>query len=94
MKLQPFEPYRWVMPILLHTNFLHLMMNLFSQLIIGSIIEPTLKMTSSAIIYFLSGYLCPSLCSIGGVLLSCLGSDAISVGASGAIYGWLGVLVF
>ena len=93
MKLDPFEPYRWVMPILLHASCIHVLMNLLSQLILGSFIEPILGMTRAALIYFVSGYALGPTCRLGGVLFGCLYSDSLSVGASGALYGWCGALV-
>lgn len=73
------EWYRFIMPIFLHAGFLHILMNLVAQLIIGSMIEMLLSSARSFTIYILSG--------IGGVLLGCLLSKDFSVGASGAIFG-------
>lgn len=79
------EWYRFIMPIFLHADFLHLVMNLIAQVIIGSMMEKLLTLYRTGAIYLLAG--------IGGVIAGCLGNDAISVGASGAIFGLCGAFV-
>lgn len=74
------------MPIFLHAGFLHLMMNVMSQIIIGAMMERVLTLYRTAAIYFISG--------IGGTLCGSLINDNISVGASGAIFGLCGAFVF
>jgi len=73
------------MPMFLHGGLVHLIMNLVSQLIIGSIIEKMLSLYQTSVIYFLSG--------LGGTLFGCLINNSISVGASGAIFGLCGAFV-
>ena len=79
------EWYRFFMPIFLHADFLHLAMNLISQLVIGSMLERILTLYRTCAIYFLSG--------IAGTLLGCIMSTDLSVGASGAIFGLSGAFV-
>jgi len=80
------QPYRWFMPIFLHADFLHIAMNILSQLIIGGFIERVFGFTRTMIIYLISG--------IGSILFGCLINDTVSVGASGAIFGLCSALVF
>ncbi len=56
MTLSNFEFYRWFMPILLHGDFMHITVNVLSQLIIGGIIERFFGFWRTAVIYLLSGY--------------------------------------
>ena len=94
MTLSHFQPYRWIMPMFLHANFLHLIMNTFAQFILGALIESIIGFHRIAAIYLLSGYVSyiTSL-SLGGTLFGCLINDSMSVGASGAIFGLCGALV-
>jgi len=77
--------YRWIMPMLLHVDFMHITFNLLSQLIIGGFIERIFGFWRTFGIYVISG--------IGGTLLGCLINDKISAGASGAIFGICSALV-
>ena len=74
------------MPIFLHADFMHITLNLISQLIIGGFIERIFGFWRTFAIYFISG--------IGGTLFGCLVNDKISVGASGAIFGICAALVY
>ncbi len=80
-----FEIYRWFMPILLHTDFLHIITNVLTQLIVGGFIEQIFGRWRTLAVYVCAG--------IGGILFGCLISDDVSVGASGAIFGICGALV-
>lgn len=80
-----FQIWRFLTPVFLHSNFLHLFFNCISQLIIGSQIEAILGTTKMAIVYF--------LCAIGGNLFGALTSTSEAVGASTAIVGMLGVFI-
>lgn len=66
----------------LHANFLHIVINLFSQIIIGSFLESTIGKLKIAALYLCAG--------IGGGVFSCLVSNSNGVGASVAIFGMLG----
>jgi membrane associated rhomboid family serine protease len=68
----------------LHAGFLHLLFNMLGLWVLGSMLEPAIGHLRFALIYFVS-LLCGSF---GVVLLS--PSSAITIGASGAIFGLLG----
>lgn len=81
-----FELWRFVMPLFLHANFMHLFMNLVSQLILGSQLESTvLPFKKFALFYLLTG--------LGGTLFSSLLTDGLSVGASTSIFGLIGLQI-
>lgn len=83
---QEWQLWRWVTPLFLHANLVHLIYNVLMQMIIGFRLEPAVGWIVTAIIYILSG--------IGGVLFSALVSpDSLSVGASTAIFGITSALV-
>ncbi|HEX2414670.1 MAG TPA: rhomboid family intramembrane serine protease [Thermoleophilaceae bacterium] len=64
----------------LHAGFFHLMLNMLSLWILGSILEPAVGRVRFALIYFVS-----LLCGSFGALL--LQPSGLTVGASGAIFG-------
>lgn len=68
---------------MLHGGAVHLILNIFSQLIYGWELELHIKHWKTAIIYFLSAF-------FGFVLGGNYGSHRVSVGASGAVLGLLG----
>lgn len=70
----------------LHANIFHLLFNMYALYIIGTQLENYIGKWKFATIYFLS--------TISGSLLSCIFSNAVSVGASGAIFGLLGALLY
>lgn len=77
-----YQMYRWFMPVFLHATFLHLLMNVFSSMVIGFSFEDRFGLKRTIAVYFISG--------LGGILFSSLVSDEKSVGASCAIFGLLG----
>lgn len=79
------EVWRFLTSIFLHIGYVHLAFNLYALWILGPITEELLGRIRYAIIYFLSG--------ISGSIVSFLFVDALSAGASGAIFGVLGALV-
>lgn len=81
-KIKRGEVHRLILFAILHANLVHLFVNLFSQIIIGSFIEKSIGSLKAGLLYLLS--------SIGGGIFSCLVSDAPGVGASVAIFGMLG----
>ncbi|MFX1279299.1 MAG: rhomboid family intramembrane serine protease [Promethearchaeota archaeon] len=84
-----FEIWRLITPIFFHADLIHLFSNMFALLIFGSVIELNLRITSLQyiFIYLISGV-------IGNLFsLFLLPLDVISLGASGAIFGLLGVMV-
>lgn len=66
------QVHRFVLPIILHVGFLHIVNNTVFLLIIGSFFEVLVEPLRFAIIYLVSG--------IGGVLLSALVNDQLAVG--------------
>lgn len=78
--------YRLITSAFLHVGLLHLIFNNYALYVIGSQLESFLGKAKFLIIYLIS--------AICGSLMSMLFSDGISVGASGAIFGLLGSLLY
>ena len=74
--------HRLVLFGLLHANLVHLVSNLLSQIILGSIMEGFIGSKKALILYLLS--------SVCGGMFSCVMSFSPGVGASVAIFGILG----
>jgi membrane associated rhomboid family serine protease len=70
----------------LHAGFFHLLFNMLSLYILGTLLEPAIGHVRFALIYFVA-LLCGSL----GALL--VNPDTLTVGASGAIFGLMGAAV-
>lgn len=83
-----FEIYRFVTSMFLHSGILHLLFNMYSLYILGPQLESFFGKVKFLIIYLVSG--------IAGNLLGLLfiGDNVITVGASGAIFGLLGALLY
>mmetsp|Transcript_82058 Transcript_82058/g.123208 ORF Transcript_82058/g.123208 Transcript_82058/m.123208 type:complete len:83 (+) Transcript_82058:293-541(+) len=77
-----YQIWRFLTPVFLHANLMHIFSNGVFQLIFGCSLESTIGTYRTIILYFLSG--------IGGILFSSLINSYISVGASTAIFGILG----
>lgn len=88
MGRNPIELYRLFTSIFLHAGLFHLLCNMYSLYVIGPQLESFYGKTKFLIIYILSGII--------GNLLSIifLGDSYVSVGASGAIFGLLGSLLY
>ena len=80
------EYYRIITGTLLHGGLLHLLMNCYALFIIGNQIETFYGKWKMLIIYIFS--------AITGSLLSITLSEYASVGASGAIFGLMGSLLY
>ncbi len=80
------EYYRLVTSAFVHIGLLHFIMNNYALYIIGAQIESFLGRFKYILVYLLS--------AIMGNLLSIVFSDFISAGASGAIFGLFGALLF
>ena len=80
-----FQVWRFLTPVFLHANFMHLAFNILSQLIFGSLIEKQIGTQKMMISYF--------FCAIGGNLFGALVNNSIAVGASTSITGLVGVFV-
>lgn len=82
--IEQYEIWRLFSSMFLHSDYLHLFMNMFTLLLYGSLVEKFYKKYEYLIIYFISGL-------IGNVFTLLLyPPNTISVGASGAIFGLLG----
>jgi membrane associated rhomboid family serine protease len=77
--------YRLVSVTLVHGGFLHLFLNLYALYIVGPIVESIWGKRLFVLFYLLT--------AIGGSTGSFLFSNAASVGASGAIFGLVGVIL-
>ena len=84
--VQDGEYYRLFTSMFIHHDFLHLIFNSYALYVIGPQIESFYGKTKYLIIYLLSG--------LFGSLLSMIFLEGISVGASGAIFGLLGSLLY
>ena len=80
------QVYRLITYGFLHGSIIHLLTNMYCLYVIGSQVENNLDRKRFLIIYFIS--------MITGGLLSTLFNDGISIGASGAIFGLLGSLLY
>ena len=80
------EYYRLITGIFLHGDILHLLFNCYALFVIGSQIENFMGKTKYLIIYFVS--------ALVGSLLSILLTKGVSIGASGAIFGLMGSLLY
>ena len=81
-----YELYRLLTAGFMHADIFHLFCNMYSLAIIGSQLESFIGKKKYIFIYFIS--------LITGNLLACLTSSAWCVGASGAIFGLLGGLLY
>jgi len=79
------EYWRFVTPVFLHIGFLHLAVNSYALLIFGRDVERLFGGGRFLAMYLLGG--------IGGSVASFVGNDALSAGASGAIFGLVGAMV-
>ncbi|WP_100010654.1 rhomboid family intramembrane serine protease [Lentibacillus sediminis] len=80
------EWWRIITSMFLHIGFLHLFMNMLAVYYIGSLVERIFGSFRFIVIYFLAG--------IGGGLASFAFSANVSAGASGALFGLFGALLF
>lgn len=84
--IQAGQVWRLITSIFLHIGLIHLLTNMYALYIIGRQLEGFLGKTKFLIIFLVSGLL--------GSLLSAVMHDAVSAGASGAIFGLLGSLLY
>lgn len=80
------EYWRLIASAFLHDGLLHLICNMYALFVLGPQLENFFGKTRFAIIYLFS--------AIAGNLMSLVFSDAVSVGASGAIFGLFGSLLY
>lgn len=79
--------YRLITGIFLHADILHLVFNMYSLYVIGSQIESFFGKTKFILIYLFSGLM-------GSLLSILLNGNIPSIGASGAIFGLLGAMLY
>ena len=84
--IQTGEWYRLFSCIFIHASILHLLLNMYALKIIGSQIESFLGKIRFVIVFIISGLI--------GSLFSAILTKSVSVGASGAIFGILGSLIY
>lgn len=80
------EWWRLITPIFLHIGFLHLAMNSIALYYVGPLIERIFGNSRFFIIYLFAGF--------SGAFASFLYSPSLSAGASGAIFGCFGALLY
>ena len=81
------EYYRLLASMFLHGSFTHFLANIIIGLyVLSSALERMIGSKKFALIYFISG--------LGAGLLITFTSNALTIGASGAIFGALGALLF
>ena len=80
------EFYRLITGAFLHGDIFHLLFNMYALFVIGTQIESFMGKAKYLIIYFFS--------AIVGSLFSIVLNNTISIGASGAIFGLLGSLLY
>ena len=82
---QPNQWYRFILPICLHAGFVHLILNLFTQLMVVRDIEKKIGVIRVSCIYFVSGI-------FGFILGGNFASEGLSrMGCSGCLFGILAV---
>ncbi len=88
--IENYEIWRLITSIFVHADPIHLFSNMIALLLFGATVETNSKITKLEylIIYFVSG-LIGSLFSL--LLIPIVDIDIISLGASGAIFGLIGV---
>lgn len=81
------EYYRLIASMFLHGGFMHIFLNMYSLYVVGPRVEDFFGKWKYVLIYLASG--------IGGSLLSVsMNGDVVSIGASGAIFGLFGALLY
>ncbi|SEM28445.1 rhomboid protease GluP [Mesobacillus persicus] len=80
------EWWRFITPMFIHIGFLHLLMNSLALYYLGPMVERIYGNSRFLFIYILAGF--------SGVLASFLFSPNLSAGASGAIFGCFGALLY
>lgn len=79
------EVYRLMTSAFLHGDFTHILFNMYALFALGKMVEEAMGTVRFLAIYFVS--------ALGGGLMSFFFTPNISVGASGAIFGLLGVVL-
>lgn len=77
------EPWRMMTSVFLHTQFLHILFNLYTLWIFGRMLEQSLGKARFLALYLISGF-------AGSVAVLLLAPDSWVLGASGAVFGLFG----
>ena len=85
------EWYRLLTHIFLHGSLVHIICNMYSLFILGGQIETFLGRAKFLFVFFISG-ICGGLLSSAVNLMQ--GNNILAVGASGAIFGLMGALLY
>mmetsp|Transcript_19696 Transcript_19696/g.65602 ORF Transcript_19696/g.65602 Transcript_19696/m.65602 type:complete len:316 (-) Transcript_19696:327-1274(-) len=80
------EVWRLVVPIFLHAGVVHILANMYAQIVVGYSSETSWGTPTIAVIYFVSGL-------AGNIVSAYFSPGILSVGASGAILGVIGAEV-
>lgn len=80
------EWWRFFTPVILHIGFLHLFMNTLALFYLGTAVEKIYGRSRFLFIYLFAGF--------GGSIASFIFSPNLSAGASGAIFGCFGALLY
>nr|WP_054752968.1 rhomboid family intramembrane serine protease [Piscibacillus salipiscarius] len=90
LKFNPFiaqgEYWRIITSMFLHIGLIHLLMNMIALYYLGEVTEKIYGTKRFLVIYFIAG--------IFGSIASFATNDSVSAGASGAIFGLFGALLF
>ena len=81
------EVFRLISYMFLHAGIFHLFFNMYSLYIVGPRVEDFYGKWKFLLIYMISGI-------SGGLLSVAMNNDSVSVGASGAIFGLFGALLY
>ncbi len=81
------EIWRLVTYMFLHGSIIHILVNMYSLIALGNQIETFFGKWKFLIIYLVSGI-------AGGLLSAAISQTSVSVGASGAIFGLLGAMLY
>lgn len=79
--------YRLLTGTFLHTGLMHLLLNCYSLYVLGSQLESFLGKAKFTVIYFVSAI-------FGSLFSMTFNGDTASIGASGAIFGLMGALLY
>lgn len=82
-----FQPWRMFTTILAHGTILHILLNMYTLWILGTILEPMLGRTRYLVLFLLSGW----AGSLGVMFIA--PPDQGTIGASGAIFGLMAALL-
>lgn len=86
--IQNGQIYRLITSMFLHSDIIHIACNMYALYILGPVVERYYGKTKFLFIYMLSGIL-------GSIFSAAfMSADAVSIGASGAIFGLLGSIAY